>query len=188
MSLSAAVIAVLVEKGMSASDILDVARASEAKADPTNAERQARFRANKKANTDSNAVTVTPVTPSPNERDILTPTRESKTDPKGSSKSREQRALIGNCLKRAFPPPEGVTAEQWQAFCGQRKKKLNDRSYALLTNKLIALAEAGWPPGEMIDLATERGWETVFAPRNFTNDRSNANPLSEAVTRILSNG
>jgi hypothetical protein len=71
------------------------------------------------------------------------------------------------CEARArFAPPDGVSDEQWAAFRKQRKKPINERSYALLTNKLQSLAEAGWPPGEMIDLAIERGWETVFEPRN----------------------
>jgi hypothetical protein len=73
----------------------------------------------------------------------------------------------------SFPVPEGVTDDQFRAFRQQRKKPLNDRSYALLCNKLQTLAEAGWPPGEMIDLAIERGWETVFAPKDQQNGRAN---------------
>jgi hypothetical protein len=87
-----------------------------------------------------------------------------------------------------FKAPPGVSDEQWVAFCKQRKKPLNDRSYFLLCKKLCTLAEAGWPPGEMIDLAIERGWETAFAPRNFANERPNTNPLGEAVGRILGSG
>ncbi len=69
--------------------------------------------------------------------------------------------------------PDGVSDVQWKAFKAQRKKPLNDHSYALLCNKLRSLAEDGWPPGGMIDLAIERGWETVFAPRNQGNGRTN---------------
>lgn len=68
-----------------------------------------------------------------------------------------------------FSPPDGVTDGQWKAFRQQRKKALNDRSYTLLCNKLTELADAGWPPGQMIDLAIERGWETVFEPRDQSN-------------------
>jgi hypothetical protein len=81
----------------------------------------------------------------------------------------ENKEAIASCIRAAFPPPLGVTAEQWQAFRKQRKKPINDRSYTLLCNKLVGLAEAGWPPGEMIDLAIERGWETVFEPRSQAN-------------------
>jgi hypothetical protein len=65
----------------------------------------------------------------------------------------------------------GVSEEQWAAFRKQRRKSINERSYTLLSKKLAKLAEAGWPPGEMIDLAIERGWETVFEPRNERHDR-----------------
>ena len=72
-----------------------------------------------------------------------------------------------------FVAPHGVSADQWEAFRKQRKKPINDRSYLLLKNKLAKLAEDGWPPGDMIDLAIERGWETVFAPRNFNGQQRN---------------
>jgi hypothetical protein len=81
----------------------------------------------------------------------LTPTRVSR--------AREDR----------FPAPDGVTAEQWAGFAKQRKKPLTDRAYSLLLGKLVDLANDGWPPGDMIDLATERGWETVFAPKDQRN-------------------
>jgi ribosomal protein L12E/L44/L45/RPP1/RPP2 len=89
----------------------------------------------------------------------------------GTEQEREEenKEAIASCIRAAFPPPIGVTAEQWQAFRKQRKKPINDRSYTLLCNKLVGLAEAGWPPGEMIDLAIERGWETVFEPRSQAN-------------------
>lgn len=83
----------------------------------------------------------------------------------------EKREAIATCLRRAFPPPDGVTDEQWAAFRKQRKKALNDRSYTLLVNKLIQLATEGHDPGLLIDLAIERGWETVFAPRTFGNEK-----------------
>jgi hypothetical protein len=83
-----------------------------------------------------------------------------------------------------FPAPPDVSDEQWEAFQAQRKKKLNARSYLLLCNKLAKLAEDGWPPGDMIDLAIERGWETVFAPRTFGHDRPDNNPTATALRRV----
>ena len=113
-----------------------------------------------------------------------------KTEAKASSKSlaeNEKREAIASCLRRAFPSPDGVTAEQWGAFRKQRKKPLNERSYTLLVNKLQQLAEDGWPPGEMIDLAIERGWETVFPPRNFGNERRNTpSPIDQLVAASFS--
>jgi hypothetical protein len=79
----------------------------------------------------------------------------------GTTKSSEAKA---SSPRAKLSRPVGVSPEQWSAFKAQRKKPLNARSYVLLTNKLNALAEDGYPPGEMIDLAIERGWETVFKP------------------------
>ncbi len=77
MSLNAAAIELLIERGFAAGDILDLARAMETRRpDPTNAERQARHRARKR-----NGVTVTR-DPAPNES-ILTPTREKPPKPIG---------------------------------------------------------------------------------------------------------
>lgn len=132
-------------------------------------ERKAEKRAEEKSGGMSGG---SPPDPAPNERDNLTPTRETKTKAEALSKSlvaEEKRQAIASCLRVAFPCPDGVSAEQWTAFRKQRKKALNERSYLLLCNKLTALADAGWPPGDMIDLAIERGWETVFEPRTAPN-------------------
>lgn len=105
-----------------------------------------------------------PPDPAPNEIDNLTPTHEEKSETKVSVK------------KPKFSAPPGVGEDQWEAFRKQRKKAINERSYALLCNKLVDLADAGWPPGEMIDLAIERGWETVFKPWEQRNGRSDQHP------------
>jgi hypothetical protein len=84
--------------------------------------------------------------------------------------------------RRGWPIPNGVSAEQWDAFCRQRKKALNPRAYELLTGKLVALARDGWPPGDLIDLAIERGWETVFEPKDHRNgNRPATDPLTAAI-------
>jgi hypothetical protein len=71
-----------------------------------------------------------------------------------------------------FPAPDGVSEERWADFCQQRKKRLNDSSYSLLCRRLAKFAEAGWPPGDLIDRAIERGWETVFEPKEYRNGSS----------------
>lgn len=94
--------------------------------------------------------------------------------PVAKSAPKPSRTIISSEAKASSPrekfkPPVGVSPEQWADFRAQRKKPLTSRAYSILTNKLIGLAEAGYPPGEMIDLAIERGWETVFKPRNLRN-------------------
>lgn len=79
MSLNADTIEYLLSKGLTGEDLLEVARRSEKRRDPTNAERQARFKAKKR--TKSNGVTVTDVTP-PNDSISNPP---SPSEPNGSS-------------------------------------------------------------------------------------------------------
>lgn len=94
-----------------------------------------------------------------------------KSAPKPSRTVSRKKDKPSSNARASFPAPIGVSDEQWSAFKKQRKKPLNERSYLLLSNKLAALAEDGWPPGDMIDLAIERGWETVFAPRDRQHGR-----------------
>jgi hypothetical protein len=111
------------------------------------------------------------------------PVAKSAPKPLRTIKSSEAKA---SSPRAKFPAPPGVSDEQWVPFCAQRKKPHNERSYLLLCNKLLKVsAETGWPPGDLIDLATERGWETVFAPRNFDNDRSKPSPLDQLVAASL---
>lgn len=85
--------------------------------------------------------------------------------------------------RKGWPVPVGVSAEQWVAFCCQRKKPLNEHAYGLLTGKLETLARDGWPPGEMIDRAIEHGWETVFAPKDHRNGRPRQLPANDGQGR-----
>jgi hypothetical protein len=106
--------------------------------------------------------------PAPNERDNLTPTRVEKPSPKGESKNpvveAEKRQAIASCLRVAFPPPNGVSDEVWADFLRspkRRKAGMSKTAYSGICNNLVLLAEHGFPPGEMIALAVERGWTTV---------------------------
>jgi hypothetical protein len=110
------------------------------------------------------------------------PVAESAPKPSVTVISSEAKA---SSPRARFCAPHGVSDEQWAAFRKQRKKPINERSYILLCNKLSKLAEDGWPPGDMIDLAIERGWETVFAPRTFANEQPHTAPTTAALQRIL---
>jgi hypothetical protein len=64
----------------------------------------------------------------------------------------------------AFLPPSGVPDEIWSDFLKspkRRKAGMSTTAYAGIQNNLNTLAEHGYPPGEMIALAVERGWTTV---------------------------
>jgi hypothetical protein len=91
----------------------------------------------------------------------------SKTEAKASLKSpvqREKLEAIGSCLRVAFPPPPEVADGVWADFLRspkRRKAGMSQTAYAGICRNLIELAEHGFPPGEMIALAVERGWTTV---------------------------
>lgn len=112
-------------------------------------------------------------------------------EPTGSSSSRVSAApsastgtdvRSGSRSKIRFEPPAGVSAGQWFAFCKQRRKPLEEHGYALLSGRLRDLAADGYPPGELIDLAIERGWETVFKPKEERNGQRSRS--SEAFAAI----
>lgn len=94
-----------------------------------------------------------------------------------------------------FPPPQDVPPEVWADFLNspkRRKAGMSATAYAGIVNNLVVLAEHGFPPGEMVALAVERGWTTVkldwvLNERTQRNERSN-NPLRDAVSRIVANG
>jgi hypothetical protein len=159
VSFNAAALKLMLEKGLTLGDVCEIAAANEARSSA--AERQKRYR-------DRARDVTRDVTPSPNERDNLTPTRVEKPSPKGESKNPvvqdEKRQAIASCLRVAFPPPNGVSDEVWGDFLRspkRRKAGMSKTAYSGICNNLVLLAEHGFPPGEMIALAVERGWTTV---------------------------
>jgi hypothetical protein len=73
------------------------------------------------------------------------------SEPKGSS-------------HRAYPPPKDVPPPVWDDFMKspkRRKAGMSSTAYAGIKKNLAILAEHGFPPGDMIALAVERGWTTV---------------------------
>ena len=77
---------------------------------------------------------------------------------------REKKAALGSCLKKAFAAPDGVSDQVWSDFLNspkRRKAGMSDTAYAGILRNLRCLSEHGFPPGEMIALAVERGWTTV---------------------------
>jgi hypothetical protein len=172
MSFNSAMLEQMQAEGLDLAACIRVLRAAERKSDPTNAQRQARFRANRKA--ESNAVTVTPVTP-PNDIDILTPQSppyvisSEITPPIDDEQDPEVK-------------PEHVV-EVWNdiaARCGlpvvkkitpERRKKLRTfiRRHSIddITEAIAAIPRSPFLLGQ-----NNRGWQASFdwflEPRNLT--------------------
>lgn len=113
--MNAAAMRLLAEKGLSLEDIIEVAEAlTSRKPDPTNAERQRRYRERQR---ESNAVTVTPVTDDETAPHIgFTPVSpKGDTAPKGTKRSRGSRIDPDwqPPAKQDLPPEARKVAEQW---------------------------------------------------------------------------
>ena len=155
MSFNAAMLEQMKAEGLDLDACIRVLKAAERKPDPTNAERQARFRENKKA--ERNAVTVTPVTP-PNDRDILTPQAE-VSEPDGSSPQ-----------PRAWALPVGVSLQVWNDLMTNRKRKRlpnTETAWKAFNDDLRRVsAQTGIPPPKLIEMCTAKGWGAIYDPRD----------------------
>jgi hypothetical protein len=66
--------------------------------------------------------------------------------------------------KRVWALPPGVPLQVWTDFLKspkRRKAGMNETAYAAIVKNLRICAEHGFPPGEVLALAVERGWVTV---------------------------
>ena len=105
----------------------------------------------------------TPANNAPPQETTETPARRAPntsrtTIPKKDKPSLDTRA------RNSFPAPSGVPDQVWRDFVTspkRRKAGMSTTAYSGICNNLTALAEHGFPPGEMIALAVERGWTTV---------------------------
>ncbi|WP_156106222.1 hypothetical protein [Sphingobium sp. ba1] len=170
MNLNVAALEVLVAKGLSAQDILEVARALSVKSDPTAAERQQRRRDRLKGNAETSRRDVTRDPPN----DIYSnPPELTPNDDKSSltPKPKTRKAATGDALPEGWTPALTPAAQQ---------------------------IVDGWPPGwldarlaEFTDHAADKGrkskdWQAAFRqwlikadtwgrPRNGNDRQSSAN-------------
>jgi hypothetical protein len=73
-------------------------------------------------------------------------------------------AKASSASRAKFPAPLDVPDGVWTDFLTspkRRKAGMSATAYSGIANNLKILAEHGFPPGEMIALAVERGWTTV---------------------------
>jgi len=138
MGMNAATLRLLKKKGLSFEDILEVAESLERKADRTNAERQARYRAKRKRN----AVTVTGVSPN----DIY-------SNPVSSDEETRAQAP-----KSSVPKPEGVTQQVWSDFLAHRKAQKSPVSETVVAGIRREAEKAGWTLDAALAEVVARGW------------------------------
>jgi hypothetical protein len=88
--------------------------------------------------------------------------------PVAKSAPKPSRTVISSEAKasspRVWPLPPGVSFQVWTDFLkspNRRKAGMSETAYAGIVNNLRTCAEHGFPPGETLALAVERGWKTV---------------------------
>lgn len=161
----------LVAKGLSAADLLEVAETMAVRVDRTAAERQARHRAKVKA--ESEVVTVT--------RDV---TRDTVTDPALSPSPNENNSnphphTHPDNTPRArgadqFPRPEWASTQLWADLKANRKAKRlpnTATAHAKFLRDIAALETDEWPPGRLLEAIVARGWAAAYDPREIANVR-----------------
>lgn len=110
-----------------------------------------------------------------------------KSAPKPSRTINGSEAKASSPRRAAYPPPPGVPSEVWFDYLKLRDRKkaaMSDTAYRRQLAKLQQLAEAGWPPGEVVALSVERGWTGFFEPKADSNER--ADPTLSALARFQS--
>ena len=135
------------EEGLDLDACIRVIEAGEKKADPTNAERQSRYRAKRKRNT----VTVTPF---PLIEELHIPVSETKVS------------------STIWPCPANVDPQHWADFRKNRKTKRRTDSataYAEQIKLIGEFADDEWPPGRLVERAAAKGWATICDPRKPMN-------------------
>jgi hypothetical protein len=163
VSLNAATIEILLAKGLSGEDILEVARATETRADRTNADRQARHRAKQK----SNAVTVTPK-PSPNESISNPPSIPSVISNEMTS---PDNLKIEHVVDAWNSTAQRFGLQAVRKLTPERRRKISTRIRQSpvedFTEAIAAIGRSAFLRGE-----NDRGWKINFdwmlEPKNFT--------------------
>jgi hypothetical protein len=156
MSLNAALIQVLVEKGLSAQDILDIAKASEVKVDRTAADRQARYRERKKGKRNA----VTSRRDPPIERDHTPP------DISPSGENQEDAGAIRD--PDWIEIPDWVPAKPWNGYLEMRRRKRawpTANAVELIVTDLRQWRAKGHDPGAILNTSTVSNWTGIFEPK-----------------------
>lgn len=161
--MNAATMAVLIEKGLAAADILEVARAQEVKADPTNAARQARYRSRRR-----NGVTVTDCPP---KEDTSNPV---SSEPKGSSETPPApngNGKIEDHVLEAWNVMADQTGVHKARMTDERRRKLR---IFVKRHTIDDITEAIWavPKSAFLCGENDRGWKAgldfLLQPSSFT--------------------
>lgn len=134
-------------KGLNLDDIIEVAAAMERKADPTNAERQARYREKRKTNKANVTRYSNGVTP-PNDS-ILTPGVIPSDD--GKHTPRQKRGPV--CVR-----PDDISEQLWDDWKAHRAKHRGSADQTTITAYRREADRVGWSLEQALTEQISRGW------------------------------
>lgn len=167
MSLSAAALKIMADKGLTAHDIAEIAAANEKRGDPTAAERMRNMRARKKARTVTRNVT-----PEPPNDNTLTPGSEANASSPNTD----------------FVLPADIPAEPWAAFERMRakiKKPMTDDARKLAVSRLRKLRDDdGWPPGDVLNHCTMNSYQGIYPPQRAKRDGTQGGKSAAAYAML----
>lgn len=150
-------LAYLAARGFTVEEIVEFARLSERRKDATNAERQARHRAKRKAEKVtrySNGVTP--------------PIEELHTPCSGISPDGENQNDTARGKPNPFPRPEWCPPPLWDDWLEVRKAKRSRNTataYAAFLADIEKLTNDEWPPGRLLRYAVAQSWAGIYEPK-----------------------
>lgn len=157
MSITTAAIEVLVAKGLSAQDILDVARALDVKSDPTAAERKRRQR--QRESEEREEMSHRDVT-----RDTLSlPPNENNSNPPTHTRDNIPARVKGAGKSQPPAKPDDVAEQTWRDFLTHRRAKSAPVTETVIAGIRREAAKAGWAMDAALAEVVTRGWQSFKA-------------------------
>jgi hypothetical protein len=177
MSVIAAALKHMLDGGMSREAMIAAVAEMEAEMraaaanDPVAEKRRAYDRARKAAKaaerkSGGNPVEITEIQDSP----LSLSPNENNSNPHTHTPEHKPRARKGG-----FVLPDKIPEAEWAAYVEMRqriRKPMTDHAKGLAVAELFKLAEAGWPPGDVLNHSTMNSYQGLFPPKDRKNDRS----------------
>lgn len=108
---------------------------------------------------------------------VMEPVVEAKASPTKRARPKKDEPFV---------LPDWVPAPQWAAFDAMRntiRKPMTDYAKALVVIELQTLADAGFPPGAVLDQSTRNNWQDVYKIKDRDNGQQRQSGSRGGSTR-----
>jgi hypothetical protein len=120
----------------------------------------------------------TPAKSAPLPKTTKTPAKMAAKPPRTTKPKKDKPSLVA---RAKFVLPANIPSEAWEGFEEMRRrigKPLTDYARSLAVKRLDALAEDGWPPGDVLNHCTMNSYQGIFPPKDRNNGRSGTYPVA----------